>query len=133
MKKTNVRKGNDSPREYGDGLRSERYILRGLKIIPAVDAALMDQGAEETARPPGERDAAELARAPRPYFDSLTAVSALRETVDSANEIVDIMLRFGGSTDTKRKTSLWVEVAECERASADLSHRIARLRRELFT
>jgi hypothetical protein len=69
--------------------------------------------------------------APKQDFDSFTAASALTETLDSANQIVDVMLRAGVPADRKKKTSLWAQVAECEEKTADLLHRLARLRREL--
>jgi hypothetical protein len=115
-----------------------RDILRGLEIVPAADEfewadSLTEEEEEELANLLNGYDefAARLMNAPKQDFDSFTAASALTETLDSANQIVDVMLRAGVPADRKRKTSLWAQVAECEEKTADLLHRLARLRREL--
>ena len=116
----------------------QRKVLRGLEIVPAPDEfdwadSLTEEEEEELASLLNGYDefAARLMNAPKQDFDSFTATSALTETLDSANQIVDVMLRAGVPADRKRKTSPWAQVAECEEKTADLLHRLARLRREL--
>ena len=115
-----------------------RDVLRSLEIVPAANEfdwadSLTDKEEEELANLLDGYDefAARLMKASKHDFDSFTAASALTETLDSANQIVDVMLRAGVPDDRKRKTSLWAQVAECEEKTADLLHRLARLRREL--
>ena len=59
------------------------------------------------------------------------AVVALRDALVTANRIVEVMARPGGSTRSTRKNSLFVQVSEIELATANLLHGLARLRRTL--
>jgi len=115
-----------------------RDVLRGLEIVPAAaefdwaDSLTLEEEEELANLLDGyDEFAARLMNPPKHDFDSFTATSALTETLDSANQIVDVMLRAGVPDDRKRKTSLWAQVAECEEKTADLLHRLARLRRQL--
>ena len=90
-----------------------------MEIVPAVDERLPD---EETDR---------NTRTSSGNFDVPAAVVALRDALVTANRIVEVMARPGGSTRSTRKNSLFVQVSEIELATANLLHGLARLRRTL--
>ena len=106
-----------------DQPRARRYGEPGnrlrLEIVPAVDERLPD---EETDR---------NTRTSSGNFDVPAAVVALRDALVTANRIVEVMARPGGSTRSTRKHSLFVQVSEIELATANLLHGLARLRRTL--
>jgi len=126
--------GGDPP-ELEAGLRD---ILPDLEVVPALKKdtpakSLTEAEERELVKLWENYDEfhSELRAIPGPECGSSTAAVALHQTLYSAKQIVDLLLRVAARQDHAGIVALWAQVAECEEQAHDMLHRLARLRRKL--